>query len=327
MRPSERPVGNHAPDPVEDDPVDPVIETRALDKRFGDVHALRGIDLTVERGTVHGLIGPNGAGKSTMLRVLVDIIRPTAGSVSVLGVAPHRAAPGLRRRIGYLPGEVRFTERGTGHSVLEDFARISGPVAPGTVEELAQRLGLDLHRPVRTLSKGNRQKLGLVQAFMHRPELLILDEPTSGLDPLMQREFLSMVREARDNGQTVLLSSHILGEIQHTADAASILAHGTVVAEGDIASLRLAGASRVHAVLSGSAPGTVRTSLEGLPGLSELTVRGTDGAAVQVTGLLRGEPDALLKALAQHTVHELTLEAPDLEESVLELYESTVTRS
>ena len=259
--------------------------------------------------------------------MLVDIIRPTNGTITVLGRAPQKAKPELRRRIGYLPGEIKLTERSSGESVLDHFKSISGTVAPGAVESLAERLDLDLHRPVRDLSKGNRQKLGLIQAFMHQPELLILDEPTSGLDPLMQHEFLNLIREAQNNGQTVLLSSHILGEIQHTADAAAVLAHGTIVAEGDIASLRITGASRLRTVVTGTDARSLRSQLEKHPELTELEVREIGQSMVQVSGLLRGEPDSLIKTLSHYTIHDLTLEEPDLEESVLELYESTVTPS
>lgn len=300
-----------------------VIETKGLHKSFGKVHAVRGIDLTVRRGTIYGLIGPNGAGKSTTLRMLVDIIRPDKGTVSVLGVTPHSSNPSLRRRIGYLPGEFNLSERTHGVSVLDHFASISGPVAPRAIEELAERLELDLHRPVRTLSKGNRQKLGLIQAFMHRPELLILDEPTSGLDPLMQREFLNLIREAQNNGQTVLLSSHLLGEIQHAADAAAVLANGTIVAEGNIASLRLSGTSRLRALIEGPSAQMLRAELETAAHLSELTIREIGDKLVQVSALLRGEPDSTIKTLSRHTIRDLTLEEPDLEESVLELYENT----
>lgn len=304
-----------------------VIETQGLQKSFGKVKAVRGIDLTVAQGTIYGLIGPNGAGKSTTMRMLVDIIRPDAGTLTVLGQTPRTSKPELRRRIGYLPGEFKLTERTQGQSVLEHFDTLSGTVARGTIQQLAERLELDLHRPVRTLSKGNRQKLGLIQALMHRPELLILDEPTSGLDPLMQREFLSLIREARDNGQTVLLSSHILGEIQHAADEAAVLAHGTIVAQGDIASLRLGGTSRLHAVLEGSSAAEVQAELEAAAQLSDVSVREVGDTLIQVSALLRGEPDSVVKAIARHTVRELTLEEPDLEEAVLELYENTETAS
>lgn len=202
-----------------------VVETRALAKRYGRHRAVENIDLAVQHGSVYGLIGPNGAGKTTVLRMLVDVIRPTSGELTVLGAKPRRAGSMLRSRIGYLPGEFNLAERVTGRTFLKHLAQMSGPVAPNSIDTLAERLGLDLTRPVHALSKGNKQKLGLIQAFMHQLELLILDEPTSGLDPLIQREFLAMVREASAAGQTVLLSSHILSEIQHAADEVAVLAN------------------------------------------------------------------------------------------------------
>ncbi|RAX23784.1 ABC transporter ATP-binding protein [Actinomyces sp. Z5] len=297
-----------------------VIATHSLHKRFGDVHAVRGIDLRVERGCVYGLIGPNGAGKTTVLRMLLGIMRPSSGGISVLGASPTTDHPQLRRRIGYLPGELNLGERTSGAALLKHLAELSGPVAPGRIEGLAERLDLDLSRPVRSLSKGNRQKLGLIQAFMHSPELLILDEPTSGLDPLMQREFLNLVREARDAGQTVLLSSHILSEIQHAADAAAVLSHGSVVAEGEVPSLRPAAVSRVRAVLSEVTAREIRGGLAEPGILSDLQIEPAPGNQLRVQGAFRGRADELVKALSRFTVQELTIEEPDLEESILNLY-------
>ncbi len=301
-----------------------VIETRALQKMYGTHLAVDGIDLSVEQGSVFGLVGPNGAGKTTVLRMLVDIIRPSAGDLTVLGSVPRRSGPALRRRIGYLPGELKLAERIRGGTLLRHLAQISGPVQPGTIEALAERLELDLKRPVRTLSKGNRQKLGLIQAFMHQPELLILDEPTSGLDPLMQREFVAMVREARESGQSILLSSHILSEIQHTADDVAVLAEGRIVAKGDVSSLRLARVSRLRAVLADTTTEAVTTALSTVPVLEDLDTQATaSGGLVRVTTTIRGEADAAVKALARFTVQGLTIEEPDLEESILELYART----
>jgi ABC-2 type transport system ATP-binding protein len=206
--------------------------------------------------------------------------------------------------------------------MLDFYTRVSGPVSPGRIHELAERLGLDLNRRVRTLSKGNKQKLGLVQAFMHSPELLILDEPTSGLDPLVQREFLQLVREARDNGQTVLLSSHVLSEIQQTADEVAVLSDGRIVAQGDVASIRLGAVRRVHAALADATAEETREALGRLPAptrLHDLVVTGSSGL-VRVSATVDGEVDALVKALAQFRVVDLTVEEPDLEESVLRLY-------
>jgi ABC-2 type transport system ATP-binding protein len=298
----------------------PAIETTELSKRYGSHTALHGLDLTVEPGSVFGLIGPNGAGKTTTLRLLLDIIRPTSGAAHVLGEDPRTGGPALRRRIGFVPGELRLEGRVKGRALLNHYADISGPVAPGAIDALAERLGLDLSRQVRTLSKGNKQKLGLVQAFMHSPELLVLDEPTSGLDPLVQREFMTMVREARDNGQTVLLSSHVLSEIQQTADVVAVLSRGRVVAEGPVESLRLAGIRRVRAGLADTTEDAVRTALQ-TAGMHDLDVR-VVGDVVRLTGTVNGDIDAVVKQIARHRVVDLAVEEPDLEESVLSLYGS-----
>jgi ABC-2 type transport system ATP-binding protein len=297
----------------------PAISTAELSKRYGSHTALHGLDLTIEPGTVFGLIGPNGAGKTTTLRLLLDIIRPTTGSARVLGEDPRTGGPALRRRIGFVPGELRLEGRVKGRALLNHFADISGPVAPGAIDALAERLGLDLTRQVRQLSKGNKQKLGLVQAFMHSPELLVLDEPTSGLDPLVQREFMAMVREARDNGQTVLLSSHVLSEIQQTADVVAVLSQGRVVAEGAVESLRLASIRRLRAGLADTTEDAVRTALGKLTHLREVEVR-TVGEVVRVTATVNGDIDAVVKEIARHRVVDLAVEEPDLEESVLSLY-------
>jgi ABC-2 type transport system ATP-binding protein len=303
------------------------IDTRALTKRYGSHTALHGLELRVESGSVFGLIGPNGAGKTTTLRLLLDIIRPTAGEITVLGENPRAAGAKLRRRIGYIPGELRLEDRIKGGALLKHLAEISGPVPPGSIERLAERLDLDLTRPVRTLSKGNRQKLGLVQAFMHEPELLVLDEPTSGLDPLVQREFLAMLREARQAGQTVLLSSHVLSEVQQAADDVVVLASGRVVAEGPVASLRLAGVRRIRATLVGTAVEAVRLLLVAVPGLEDIDVMAAPGDLVRVSATARGEIDPVIRALATATIRDLTVEEPDLEESVLDLYTRTEAAS
>lgn len=296
-----------------------VIEVAALTKNYGTHPALRGIDLRVERGSVYGLIGPNGAGKTTLLRTLVDIILPTSGEVRVLGRTPRQAGPRLRRRIGYLPGDLTLSDRASGRRLLHDLAEVSGPVAPGTVERIAERLDLDLARPVKALSKGNRQKIGIIQAFMHRPELLILDEPTSGLDPLMQREFLALVREAADAGQSVLLSSHVLSEIQHAAHQVAVLTDGRILARGDVASLRLRGVSHLRATIAESSAAAVREALAAT-GLDQLEVQETAGSLVRVMAKVHGDIDPVVKALARFRVQDLVVDEPDLEASILDLY-------
>ena len=295
------------------------IEITALHKKYGRRTALHALDLRVQPGTVFGLIGPNGAGKTTTLRTLVDIIRPDSGSVRVLGEEPRTGGAALRRRIGYVPGELRLDGRVSGYRMLSFYAEVSGAVPAGAARELADRLGVDLDRPVRTLSKGNKQKLGLIQAFMHKPELLILDEPTSGLDPLVQREFLAMLREAKDAGQTVLLSSHVLSEIQQAADEVALLSAGRIVAEGDVASLRLGSVRRVRALIRGADAAAARAAFEKIAGVEALDVA-DHGGDVQLSATLDGAIDPFVKALAQFEVQHLTVEEPDLEESVLRLY-------
>lgn len=305
-----------------------IVETHSLAKTYGQHLAVRDITMRVERGSVFGLIGPNGAGKTTVLRMLVDIIRPTAGSLTVLGHDPRTAGAALRRKIGYLPGELNLTDRVAGRTFLHHLGQVSGTVAPGTIETLAERLGLDMNRPVRELSKGNKQKLGLIQAFMHQPELLILDEPTSGLDPLVQREFLAMVREATAVGQTVLLSSHILTEIQQAADDVAVLANGRLVAHDDVASLRLTSVTRVNAVVTESTKESLRASLGGLSEIHDLDIQPTGTPNIhRLTATVRGEMDAVIKTLARFRVRDLTVEEPDLEESILELYARTEPQS
>jgi ABC-2 type transport system ATP-binding protein len=294
------------------------IETRELAKNFGKHTALHSLDVAVEEGSIFGVIGPNGAGKTTTMRLLLDIIRPTSGSALVLGEDPRRAGPAMRRQVGFLPGELRLEGRVTGRQLLRHYADISGPVAPGAADALADRLGLDLGRQVRTLSKGNKQKLGLVQAFMHRPRLLILDEPTSGLDPLVQQEFLAMIREARDSGQTVFLSSHVLSEIQQAADTVAILRAGRIVSVSDVESLRLTAIRRVRVGVADATAQAVHDAIAPLIGVTDLRVTNGDGAKVSAT--IEGDIDPFIKAVAAFHVNDLVVEEPDLEESVLRLY-------
>jgi ABC-2 type transport system ATP-binding protein len=295
------------------------IEARGLTKRYGQATALDGLDLSVGEGAVFGVIGPNGAGKTTTMRLLLDLIRPTSGSVRVLGSDPRAGGPELRKRIGYLPGELRLEGRVTGRALLGHYARISGPVADNTIQDLADRLGLDLDRQVRTLSKGNKQKLGLVQAFMHAPPLLVLDEPTSGLDPLVQQEFLAMVREAREAGQTVFLSSHVLSEIQQAADTVAILRQGRVVTLSSVDALRQTAVRQVRAGFAGVSATDLEEALGRIPNLTDLVA--TDGEAVtELTATVTGDIDLFVKTIAAYRVADLAIEEPDLEESVLRLY-------
>ncbi|KRE26272.1 ABC transporter ATP-binding protein [Agromyces sp. Soil535] len=296
------------------------VSTRGLTKRYGSTPALHGIDLDIPRGLVFGVIGPNGAGKTTTMRLLLDIIRPTAGEVRVLGKAPRAGSAALRRRIGYLPGELHLASRVRGRELLAHYAEISGPVRRGAAEDLADRLDLDLSRPARSLSKGNKQKLGLIQAFMHEPELLVLDEPTSGLDPLVQQEFHGMLRDAKAAGQTVFLSSHVLSEVQQTADQVAILREGRIVKQATVAELRETALRRVRVVVEESQVPRARAVLARVPGLEELTTRLDREGAVALMAVLNSHVDAFVKAVATLDVIDVTIEEPDLEEAVLGFY-------
>jgi ABC-2 type transport system ATP-binding protein len=290
------------------------ISTEGLVKRYGRNRGLAGLDLEVRRGEVYGFLGPNGAGKTTTIRLLLDLIRPTEGRASVLGLDPRRDGVALRRRIGYLAGDFVVDGRQTGQELLTFLGNLRGGVPPARIGELADRLDLDLSRKVRALSKGNRQKLGVVQAFMHAPELLILDEPTSGLDPFLQQEFVVMAGEARDAGQTIFMSSHVMSEVQRTADRVGIIREGRLVTVDRVETLREQAVRKVEIQFDRPVPAE---EFAALPGVSDLRVEGT-----VLRCRLAGRADALVKAAARHTVVDLLSEEPDLEELFFAYYRS-----
>ena len=200
-----------------------------LSKYFGTVHAVEGVSFGVEPGEIVGFLGPNGAGKSTTIRMLLDLIRPTRGEVRVLGVDARRGGAALRRRIGYVAGDLAMYNRLTGRQLMEFLSALRDRDDVAAAEQLAERLDVSLERPIGTLSRGNRQKIGVVQALAHSPDLLVLDEPTSGLDPVAQRTFRTLVREAAGRGAAVLLSSHVLSEVQRVVERVAILREGRLV--------------------------------------------------------------------------------------------------
>ena len=251
---------------------DLAISTHQLVKRYGRNRGLTGLDLQVETGEVYGFLGPNGAGKSTTIRLLLDLIRPTSGQVAVLGADPRTDGVALRRRIGYLAGDFIVDGRQTGRELLTYLGNLRGGVPRGRIEELADRLDLDLSRRIKGLSKGNRQKIGVVQAVMHSPELLILDEPTSGLDPFLQQEFVGLVREAKAAGQTVFMSSHVMSEVQQTADRVGIIREGRLVTVQRVEELRERSVRRVE--IHFDEPVDV-AEFAALPGVSDATMDGT----------------------------------------------------
>jgi ABC-2 type transport system ATP-binding protein len=266
----------------------------------------------VAAGEVVGFLGPNGSGKTTTIRLLLDFLRPTRGRAVVLGLDPRRDKAALHRRIGYLPGELAFPGPGRADELLRFFGAARGGVAWSQVTELADRLELDLSRPVRAMSKGNKQKVGLVQAFMHRPDLLVLDEPTSGLDSLMQQEFLAMVRDARAEGQTVFMSSHVLVEVQQVADRVAIVRDGRLAVVERVESV---GRRAVRDIEIHFADPVDAAEFAGLAGVADVVVA---GPVLKCT--VDGRLDPLIKAAARHEVIDLLSAEPDLEETFLSYY-------
>src|SRR5215475_2747632 len=223
-----------------------VIETSGLTKRYGGVTAVCDLNLRVEAGQVFGFLGPNGAGKSTTIRMLMALQRPTQGRATLFGLDAAADSVTVHRRVGYLPGDLELYPRLTGRQHIDWFARSRGSVDDSSTQRLLERFAVVADRPVRELSKGNRQKIGLVLAFMHKPELLVLDEPTSGLDPLMQHEFENLLRETAGEGRTVFLSSHELDEVQRVADRVAIIREGRLVAEDTVEGLRRAAPQKME---------------------------------------------------------------------------------
>jgi ABC-2 type transport system ATP-binding protein len=294
---------------------DVVITCSAVTKRYGPVAALDGLDLSVPRGRIVGYLGPNGAGKSTTIRILLDLARPDSGDVRVLGEDPRTARPELRRRIGYLPGELRLDERMRVDETFESWERLrGGGVDRSYVADLCDRLDLDPSRETRGLSSGNRRKVGLVGAFMARPELLVLDEPTSGVDPLVQAEFQKLVTEVRDEGRTVFLSSHVLSEVQRLADSVIVLRSGRVVATGSVEELRHAARQPFSVWFDGAPP---VEELSSVPGVDDLEVRDSE-----VSGVLEGSPSTLMAVLGRHAIVRVLFPEPDLEDAFLRYYEA-----
>jgi ABC-2 type transport system ATP-binding protein len=270
------------------------------------------VQLEVERGECFGFLGPNGAGKSTTIRLLLDLIRPTSGRVTVLGLDSRRQSVEIRRRVGYLPGELALYEHLTPLELLEYLGHLRGGFDRRHVLALAERLGLELGRPIGSLSRGNKQKVGLVQAFAGRPELLVLDEPTSGLDPLVQQTFHSLVRELVADGRTVFLSSHVLSEVQHVADRVGIIREGRIVTVEEVGALH---GRSVHELEVRFAEEVARDELASVPGVRSVEIEGTLARI-----LVEGPLDPLVKVLARHPVIDLTSHEPDLEDVFLSYY-------
>ncbi|MBN1661254.1 MAG: ABC transporter ATP-binding protein [Anaerolineae bacterium] len=290
------------------------LQTRGLYKSYGSIQALRGVDLAVQRGEVFGFLGPNGAGKTTTIRCLLDLIRPDRGEIRVLGIDPQEDPVAVRARVGYLPGELSMESNLRVEGQLRYYNDLRGREADWSfVRDLARRLELDLSMPIRNLSKGNKQKVGVVQALMHRPELLLLDEPTSGLDPLMQQEVYRLLREARAGGATIFFSSHIIGEVETLAERVAIIRAGVIVEEAEPQRLVGMAMRRVHVRFQEPVD---LLPLERVEGVEVLSQSNDLHATLQVAG----EMDGLVKALAGFPISDFETERPSLEEVFLTLY-------
>jgi ABC-2 type transport system ATP-binding protein len=288
------------------------IETHGLSKRYGTTLALDQLDLAVAPGEVYGFLGPNGAGKTTTIRLLLGLHRATAGRAALFGIDVWRDAVDAHRRVAYVAGEPFLWPGLTSAETLEYLARLHGSTERSYRGVLVERFQLDANKKVRALSKGNRQKVQLIAAFATRADLLILDEPTSGLDPLMEMAFRQTVMEARERGQTIFLSSHILSEVEAVCDRIGILRQGRLVDEGTLAELRHLSAQTIDVVFAGTPP-----SIDGLPGVA-VERTGATGLRFNVSG----SPQALLEQLVRHPIVSLTSREPSLEEIFLRHYES-----
>ncbi|MBE3033892.1 MAG: ABC transporter ATP-binding protein [Actinobacteria bacterium] len=296
------------------------VRLERMTKSYGKNRGVADLDLEVEPGCVFGFLGPNGAGKTTTIRVLLDLIRPTSGRALVFGLDSRRESMAIRRRSGYLPGELSLYGRLTGDETLRYFANLRGGVDPSSVHALCERLDFDGGKKVADLSTGSKRKLGLIQALMHRPELLILDEPTAGLDPLVQHELHHLIEEAREAGQTVFLSSHVLPEVQRVCDRVAFVREGELVAVEDVAALTGRAVREVEVTFAAPVPAA---AFEGVDGVTSVTANGTGpGAAVAQTLRLTvsGSLDATVKMLARYEVVTMTSREPDLEDVFLTFY-------
>ena len=293
-------------------PTDAVVHIRGLSKRFGSTVALAQLDLDVAAGTVFGFLGPNGAGKTTTIRLLLGLLRPSAGVARVFGLDCVGARDVVHRRVGYLPGDFAPYANLTGAQYLGYLAALRGGVDPRRIDELVDRFELDVTRGLGTLSRGNRQKVGLVQAFMHEPELLVFDEPTSGLDPLMQHRFRELVETVRDRGSTVFLSSHVLGEVEEIADTVGIVRSGRLVVIETLDNLKEQARRKIDITFEHEVPAE---TLRRTRGVCEVEVSGRTARLV-----VQGSMDDLFRAAASSGVENVVASDAPLEEILLGYY-------
>jgi ABC-2 type transport system ATP-binding protein len=296
-----------------------IIEVEGLLKSYGGKRGITDISLTVEEGQVFGFLGPNGAGKTTTIRLLMALLRADAGTARIAGMDCWEQSVEIKRMVGYLPGELSLDPGLTGGQILEYFGHLRGGVDQAYRKQLIERFDLDPSRKFRQYSSGNKRKVGLIQAFMHRPRLLVLDEPTSGLDPLNQQEFDRMVGEVRAEGRTVFLSSHVLTEVEQTCTRVAIIREGRLVREGGLAELKDIKRHEVSITFGDAVPAAAFRTLEGVERVEELP----DGHTLRLT--VQGGVDAVIKAAARHSVVNLTSHEPSLDDIFLTYYEKDGT--
>ena len=287
------------------------ISTTDLTKFYGTHRGISGVSLDINEGEVFGLLGPNGAGKTTCIRIFLDFIRPTSGSATILGMDSRSDSVEIRRNVGYLPGDFITYEKLTAEELLQYFANLRGGHLR-KAKVLAERFDLDLSRKIGELSRGNRQKVGLIQAFMSDPKLLILDEPTTGLDPLLQQEFHTLVLEEAEAGKTLFVSSHVLPEVEVICDRVGIIREGSIVAVEEVATLRKQTVTKIE-IEFGQA--ISKAEFEGVDGVSEVTIK-DHHLSCNVTGSV----DSLIKLAARYTVVNIQSGHPALEEVFLTYY-------
>ena len=289
------------------------IRTESLTKHYGEVKALIDLSLEVRMGEVFGFLGPNGSGKTTMIRTVLDLIRPTEGRAEILGMDTHEEAVEIRNHIGYVPGDLAMYPNLTGRDTLTYFANLRGGVDWSYVDELAERLSVDLDVKVGNYSSGNRQKVGIIQAFMNRPQVLVMDEPSTGLDPLVQREFQKMMREVAADGRCVFLSSHTLSEVQRVADRVGIIRNGRLVDVESVHDLRSTAIRRVELFFDTDIDASIFEAVAG--------VREAKANQTSIVLSFDGHMDQLLKTATDHYhLVDITSQEADLEEIFLTYY-------
>ncbi|GCE30887.1 ABC transporter ATP-binding protein [Dictyobacter alpinus] len=293
-----------------------MIEVDNLTKSYGSKRGITDVSFQVEEGEIFGFLGPNGAGKSTTIRLLMALLRADAGTARIAGLDSWQQSVEVKRLVGYLPGELSLDPKMTGGQILEYFGHLRGGVDQAYLKRLIERLDLDPSRKSRQYSSGNKRKVGIIQAFMHRPRLLILDEPTSGLDPLLQQEFDHMLEEVRNDGGTVFLSSHILTEVEQTCNRVAIIREGQLVRVGLIEDLKDIKRHDITIIFADAVSSDLFKDLDGVERVEALA----DGRSLHLS--VQGPADAVIKAAAKHSVVSLISREPSLEDIFMHYYES-----